>query len=88
MNYFQHGTKKSYKFPNCKYKINAEQEHAIYNLDIRIQKQRNTKFGATPRATTEPPMAYSSIRAQPIIQATLQSIREITLYSHTLRQHI
>lgn len=33
-----------------------------------------TRFGDMPRATAEPPIVYSRINAQPIIQATLQAI--------------
>jgi len=36
-------------------------------------KQHHTKLGVMPRATAAPPIVYSSIKAQPINQATLQN---------------
>lgn len=36
----------------------------------------STKFGDIPRATVEPPIVYSSMRAQPINQATLGSAKK------------
>lgn len=36
-------------------------------------KKTLTKFGDMPRATAEPPIVYSSIKAQPINQAILEN---------------
>lgn len=39
-----------------------------------MESIHSTKFGDIPRATVEPPSVYSSIKAQPINQATLKAI--------------
>lgn len=50
-----------------------------YLKTVRIREVKEiraycTKFGDMPRATAAPPIVYSRIRAQPINQATLETI--------------
>ena len=39
----------------------------------------DTRLGAIPRATVEPPIVYSSTSPQPTIQATLQTLMQVLL---------
>lgn len=47
----------------------------------------DTRLGAIPRATVEPPIVYSSMSPQPTIQATLQT-RMHALLTHVVELQV
>ena len=48
-----------------------------------------TKLGDMPRATADPPIVYSSIRAQPINHATLydEKVNNVRTETHQRKRH-
>ena len=69
-----------------KYKIRNLAERAWIKIPWNKLYARQitlTKLGDMPRATADPPIVYSSIKAQPINQATLEKYNIRTTLDHS-----